>query len=301
MAPVQTTTKPAVASTPRGAGSFSASRPAAEDRLLFERNPIPMWVFDRATLRFLAVNQAAIRHYGFTRREFLSMTIADIRPPESIPGMLEDVAKRTRGLQSPGVWTHRRKNGDCMDIEIVCHDLAFRGADAMLVAAFDITERLRAQRAASEAEAKYRSIFENAVVGIFQCNLEARPLSVNPAMAQMHGYDSPEQLLAEVTNVAAQLFVDPARMMELHAAAADGVVRDAEVEVWRRDRTRRWMKVNVATVRDADGNPNGFEGTTEDITGRKIAEEALLFKTALLEAQSETTLDGILAVDEFAR
>jgi len=283
-----------------GDNSFPVSRPS-QYRLLFERNPIPMWVFDRDTLRFLAVNKAAINQYGFTRREFLAMTIAEIRPAEYVPAMLGDVAKRTQGLQKPGVWTHRRKNGELLEVEIVCHDITFRGSAAILVAAYDITERQRAQRAASEAEEKYRSIFENSVVGIFQCTPDGRPLSVNSALARMHGYDSPEQLLAAVSNVAAQLFVDPARMMALHASAADGIIRGAEVEVYRRDRTRRWMKVSLRNVCDADGNLSGFEGTTEDITDQKRAEEALLFRNALLEAQSETTLDGILAVDESDR
>ncbi|HEX4066104.1 MAG TPA: EAL domain-containing protein [Acidobacteriaceae bacterium] len=299
MAHFQTTKLTAGSQTP-GDNSFPVSQPS-QYRLLFERNPIPMWVFDRDTLRFLAVNKAAIRQYGFTRREFLAMTIADIRPAETIPELLGDVAKRTQGLQKPGVWIHRRKNGDLVDVEIVCHDLTFRGIDAMLVAASDITERQRAQQAALEAEEKYRSIFENAVVGIFQCTPEGRPLNVNDAMAQMHGYDSPQQLLAEVSDVAAQLFVDPPRMMALHAAAHDGIVRNAEVEVYRKDRTRRWMKVSLCNVYDASGNVTSLEGTVEDITERKQAEEALLLRSALLEAQSETTIDGILAVDNADR
>jgi diguanylate cyclase (GGDEF)-like protein/PAS domain S-box-containing protein len=292
-----TTTKFSLTSHTPVADSF----PASHYRLLFDRNPIPMWVFDRATLRFLAVNHAAVRQYGFTRREFLAMTIADIRPPECVPDMLDEVAKRAQGLQQPGHWKHRRKNGELIDVEIACHDLIFRGTEAMLVAASDITERKRAQQAASDAEEKYRAIFENAVVGIFQCTPDGRPLNVNHAMAQMHGYDSPEQLLAEVSNVAAQLFVDPARMMAVHAAASDGIVRAAEVEVYRRDRTRRWMNVSLRNVHDASGNVISLEGTAEDITEQKSAEEALLFRNALLEAQSETTLDGILAVDDANR
>ena len=67
-------------------------------RLLFESNPLPMWVFDRDTLRFIAVNEAAIRQYGFTRQEFLAKTITEIRPEEEVSGLLQDVAKQRRGL-----------------------------------------------------------------------------------------------------------------------------------------------------------------------------------------------------------
>ena len=66
-------------------------------RLLFESNPLPMWVFDPKTLRFMAVNEAAIRLYGYTRQEFLSKSITEIRPEKEVPGLLEDVSKRIRG------------------------------------------------------------------------------------------------------------------------------------------------------------------------------------------------------------
>ena len=99
-----------------------------------------MWVFDRDTLRFLAVNRSAIRQYGFTEEEFLRMTIAEIRPPEYVSELLSDVAKRTRGLQKPGAWKHRKKDGAILHVEVVCHDLDFQGFEAMLVAAYDVTE-----------------------------------------------------------------------------------------------------------------------------------------------------------------
>src|SRR6266568_5908538 len=110
-------------------------------RLLFEANPIPMWVFDRNTLRFLAVNQAAIRQYGFTTREFLAMAITDLRPEEDIPDLLKDNVKCKHGLQESGVWRHRRKNGTIIDVEVVCHSVDFHQTEAALAAAYDVTER----------------------------------------------------------------------------------------------------------------------------------------------------------------
>ena len=193
----------------------------AQYRLIFDSNPIPMWVFDRNTLRFLAVNHAAIRQYGYTEQEFLAATIADIRPTEDIPALLADVKKREGGLQEPGIWRHRKKNGSLFDVEILSHQIVYRGLDAVLVAANDVTVRKQAEAAMLQAEQKYRSIFENAVVGIFQASVQGRPLSVNRALARMHGYDSPEELLEAVSN-AAQLFVDPSRMAELHRAAVNG-------------------------------------------------------------------------------
>src|ERR1051326_9574160 len=80
-------------------------------RSLFENNPLPMWVYDLETLAFLAVNDAAVHHYGYSREEFLSMTIKDIRPSEDVPALLGNVLKVDRGMDEAGVWRHRRKDG----------------------------------------------------------------------------------------------------------------------------------------------------------------------------------------------
>lgn len=275
-------------------------------RLLFDTNPVPMWAFDRKTLRFLAINKAAVRQYGFSREEFLAMTIADIRPEEDVPDLIKDVKERTEGLQKPGVWRHRRKNGAIIDVEIVCHHLDFQGVEAMLVAAYDITERKQAGEALQRAEEKYRAIFEDSVVGIFQATPDGRPVSINRALAQMHGYESPEELTAQVSDVAEQLFVDPSRMIELGQAVAEhGAVRGAEVEVYGKDRRRKWISTNVRGIRDEAGNLVLYEGTVEDITERKAAEariQHLAFYDALTElphrALLQDRLENALAAAE---
>ena len=127
----------------------------SEDRYrsLFENNPLPMWVYDLETLGFLAVNEAAVRHYGYSRDEFLSMTIKDIRPGEDVPKLIENVSGVTSGLDRAGVWRHRKKDGTIIEVEIISHTLNFGERQAEVVLANDITgrirmeeERLRAQK-----------------------------------------------------------------------------------------------------------------------------------------------------------
>ena len=120
-------------------------------RQLFEANPHSMWVYDLETLRFLAVNAAAIAHYGYSREEFLAMTIKDIRPPEDIPALLASVATVTDGLCEPKVWRHRKRDGTIIEVEISAHVLEFDGRRAEVVLANDVTERRRAEtRSAGE-------------------------------------------------------------------------------------------------------------------------------------------------------
>jgi len=121
-------------------------------RLLFENNPNPIWVFDLETLRFLEVNEAAVRHYGYSRDEFLAMTIKDIRPAEDVPLLLERFAKLQPGLETAGLWRHRKKDGATIQVEVLGHSLTFRNRPAEMVLAIDITEKRRAQEALAQAK-----------------------------------------------------------------------------------------------------------------------------------------------------
>jgi hypothetical protein len=110
-------------------------------RTLFESNPQPMWVYDTNTLAFLAVNEAAVQHYGYSPREFLAMTIADIRPKEDVPHLQEYLNRIAAGASGAAAWRHLKKDGSVIDVAIISHGLVFGGHAARLVLATDITER----------------------------------------------------------------------------------------------------------------------------------------------------------------
>jgi PAS domain S-box-containing protein len=114
-------------------------------RTLFESNPNPMWVYDLETLSFLAVNAAAVRHYGYSQDEFLAMTIKDIRPPEDIPVLMDDLSQETDGLEQSIQWRHRKKDGALIDVEVTSHEVLWIGRRARLVLINDITERKRVE------------------------------------------------------------------------------------------------------------------------------------------------------------
>ncbi|MGE0453273.1 MAG: GAF domain-containing protein [Vicinamibacteria bacterium] len=132
----------------------------ARYRELFESNPHPMWVYDLETLAFLAVNDAAVAHYGYARDEFLAMTIAGIRPREDVPRLLDHLARGSEGLDRAGAWRHVRKDGETIEVEVTSHALAFDGRSAELVLAHDVTERQRAEMALRRANRALRTISE---------------------------------------------------------------------------------------------------------------------------------------------
>ena len=113
----------------------------ARYRELFVVNPHPMWVYDLDTLAFLAVNDAAVTHYGYSREEFFAMTIREIRPAEEVPRLLANVSSVSTGVDEAGSWWHCKKDGNIILVEISSHTLVFAGRPAELVVAYDITER----------------------------------------------------------------------------------------------------------------------------------------------------------------
>ncbi len=127
-------------------------------RLLFDNNPQPMWVYDRENLAFLAVNDAAVDHYGYAREEFLGMTIKDIRPPEDVSALLDNVTHTTAALDAPDTWRHRKKDGTIIEVEVTSHTLTFAGRPARFVLAHDVTERQRAAIALAERTRRLEAV-----------------------------------------------------------------------------------------------------------------------------------------------
>ncbi|MEG4104562.1 adenylate/guanylate cyclase domain-containing protein [Microcoleus sp. S13_C5] len=142
--------------------------------------------------------------------------------------------------------------------------------------AMEARERQRAEEALRQAEEKYRSIFENAIVGIFQTTPDGQYLSANPALLRIYGYSSREELVGTLTDISQQLYVDPHRRAEVvRLIEEQGKVSDFESQVYRRDGSIIWISENTYTVRDSYGNLLYYEGTVQDITTRKQAEAAL--------------------------
>jgi|ERR1017187_7746998 PAS domain S-box-containing protein len=112
------------------------------NRLDFDQNATPMWVFDISTLAFIAVNDAAVNHYGYSRNEFLSMTLLDIRPSEEIVPLLRDVLYKGTRNAAKRLRRHKKKDGSLIDVEITHGEVLFKGCIAEIVTAVDVTGRL---------------------------------------------------------------------------------------------------------------------------------------------------------------
>jgi diguanylate cyclase (GGDEF)-like protein/PAS domain S-box-containing protein len=143
----------------------------------------------------------------------------------------------------------------------------------------DITERKQADEALREAERSFRSIFENAIEGIFQSTPSNGYLAVNPALARMYGYESPQQLIATLRDIEHKLYVEPQRRADfMHLMERDGVVTNFESRIYKSNGEIIWISENARAVHNSDGEVVFFEGTVEAITERKLHEEEIQFQ-----------------------
>ena len=162
----------------------------------------------------------------------------------------------------------------------------------------DITERKRAEESLREAERKYRDIFENAGEGIFQSTPNGKFIAANPALARMHGFDSPEEFIQNRNDIPRQIYADSARREEFKQLIDEhGVVRGFEHQVLKKDGSKIWISVNARAVRDKQGKLWYYEGTAQDITERKHAEDQLRESEERYRQLFENAKDAIYVHD----
>jgi adenylate cyclase len=170
-----------------------------------------------------------------------------------------------------------------------------------IIAFTDITERKKAEAALVQAEEKYRGIFENALEGIFQTTVDGLFISANPALAQIYGYDDPEELIESINDIQQQLYVEPQRRQEfLELMKQHGTLSEFESQVYCRDGNMIWISEYTRTVYDANGEVLYYQGFAEDITLRRQVEmERLRFTNDLEKALvAEEKLNEVLSENE---
>ena len=138
---------------------------------LFRRHPVPMWIYDLETLGFLEVNEAAVQVYGYDREAFLGLSLRDIRPPEDVPLLEGSVAQGREPFRRSGVWRHRTRDGQLLQVEIISHALTFDGRAAVLVMARDVTTRHREEQDLKRSLARLAQARQLARLGTWDCDL----------------------------------------------------------------------------------------------------------------------------------
>jgi two-component system cell cycle sensor histidine kinase/response regulator CckA len=267
---------------------------AVPHQLLFESNPNPMWFLDEATGAFLEVNTAAVATYGYTRSEFLAMTIDQLRPAGEVP-WLELIREDREQFRPRALSRHIFKNGPPIDVEISSISTTFEGRAARLVVAVDVSASVESERALRESEARYRELIENAHDPIATVDLEQRFTSVNRAFERALGYSRQELIGMPLGLVVPDDW--HGRLAEaLQVKVTDAVPGTTyEHELLAKDGRRITVEVS-STLIVSNGETVGTQAVCRDVSDRKAAELQLRNNEALFRTAFEDAASGMLLV-----
>lgn len=266
-----------------------------EYRILFESNPCPMYVCAEGTLEFLAVNEAAVNHYGYSREEFLNMTVLDIRPTTdaSLPVDADDNPENN---YEGGVWKHRKKDGSIIDVYVNWQKLDFAARPAYMVMANDITEQKQAEIAMRESEERYRDLFQYANDIIYTIDLAGNFTSLNQTGERLTGYTQAEALKLNLTQVVAPDQLAIVRENLTRKIESNDNSSVYETEIITKAGLHLPLELSSRLIYQA-GQPVGVQGIARDISARKGAEEALKDSEEKFRSIVETTNEWIWAID----
>ncbi|HEY2897886.1 MAG TPA: PAS domain S-box protein, partial [Gemmatimonadaceae bacterium] len=239
-------------------------------RLLFESNPVPLWVFDLETLRFLAVNEAATVQYGYSAEEFLAMTIEQIRPPEDVPRLRETLATITPALLHSRGWRHLRKDGSQIQTESLSHRIEFAGRPAYIVLSMDVTERMAAEAALEQSNTILGAVVDDSPLAIVIAAPDLTISRWNDAAVKQFGWTAEEaigqSLLMLIPDDRREEFTEQRARLE-----AGVVVTNFETQRIRRDGTVRDVNISKCALRSG-GELSGIVSIISDSTDRKRLE-----------------------------
>jgi PAS domain S-box-containing protein len=252
--------------------------------------------------RFISVNKAFVRLFGYESPEQVISTVTDIgRQFYENPADRKRVVSifRDEGIVKNFECRMRRKDGSIFWAYIDGRlSKTPDGTPCLEGFIVDITERKQAEEALKKSEEKYRSIIDNAAEGIYQSSPQGQFITANPAYARMLGYNSVGELMKTVTDIASQLYVDPGKHAELiHLITEHGSVSDFQLQLNRKDGNVIWASMNTRAVKDEGGNLLCLEGMVMDITMHKQAEDALCNSEKRYRRLFEAANDGIMIID----
>jgi two-component system cell cycle sensor histidine kinase/response regulator CckA len=266
-------------------------------RLLFSSNPHAMVVLDQGH-RVQLCNPAFESLFQYQESEIRGAELDSLLAPTDLARDAQAFTERAAaGEVVRASAQRRRRDGSLVEVQITCVPLV---ENREIVGSFaiyeDITERREAQRAQLQAEEKLSQLFENAVEGIFRASVEGQLLSVNPALARMCGYSSPEEMILSIQDMSKDLYAEPQARVEFKRRMLErGSVEGFEYQLRRKDGARIWVSENARVVRVSNGEVVAYEGTMEDITERKRSELERQVTFEMIHAVNVTdNLDDLL-------
>ena len=229
---------------------------------------------------FIDCNKKTLEIFGCRKEDIIGHAPYEFSPEKQPNGKdskeeaLKKINAALKGKPQRFYWKHIRMDGTPFDADVSLNRIEIKGTYFVQAIVRDITQQKKAESKLRIAEENYRNIFENAVMGIYKSTLEGKHMLVNPALASIYGYESPEDLIHNMNDIATQLYVDPNRRKEfLKQLEEKGEVSNFESQIYRKDGSIIWISENARVIKDEEGKMQYIVGTVEDITALKASEE----------------------------
>lgn len=264
-------------------------------RLLFYNNPLPNWIYDTQTFNIVDVNETAIAHYGYSKDEFLSMNLKDLRTEEDFLKLQESIDEgiKSNGVSQSGIFTHRKKNGELIKVEVSGHNISYQGKKSRIVVCNDVTDRENALRVLKDKESKLRNAQQIAKLGYWERDIATGTLFWSAEVYKIWG-------IKKTIKPSFDLFISTihpedidAFMAEQYAVVLGKKEMDIEHRILLKDGTIKWVHEKAKVQKSPDGQNVMLDGTVQDITERKKIEEKLKESIQRYENATKATDDAI--------
>lgn len=246
-------------------------------RFMFDNNPQPNWIFDVNTLLFLEVNESAIRHYGYSKQEFLTMTIKDIHPTDDISNLLKDIKELHNSYNKAGEWKHLKKNGELIYVDIVSHSIIFNGGNSRHVLAHDITDRKLAEIELLKTKTELEQLHNNLNEAVFSVDLiQNKIIYASIAHQTVFGH-SPDEFLKN-PQLWYEIIVseDRYKIDAGYSVLLSGKKLINECRINHPNGEIHWIETKLTPTLDMNGQVIRIDGVAYDITQRKQIETKLI-------------------------
>ena len=267
---------------------------------LFNHSPLPMWIFDTDTLRFLMVNEAACQIYGFSREEYRSMTLKDIRPSEDISHMERLVALSLTEAEFsfPDIARHRKKNGEIIQVKIKNTLVTFEGKKVKLASAIDVTAEVNAQNKLIETNSRLQLASEIANLGYWTNDLVNAQIRWSEEIYKIFEVD-PETFELSLGNIKKHFHPDGHANFDagFHTNFEDHRIKESEQQIITGSGKTKWILERQHLIKDENGRPIRLEGIALDITDRKLHEKEVWESNERFKMLAKATVESIIDWD----
>lgn len=265
-------------------------------KFLFEYSATPKWIFDLENGQILDVNETAVKHYGYSREEFLNMITNDLKAPEELPRMAEihKNLKDMEGLIRFGIFTQVKKDGTKIKAEVSGHKCFLKNKHCMVIDSFDVTERENILQQLKDSREKLRTAQEIAGLGYWKRDLEKGEVYWSDELYKIVGRDK-EKFIPTLENMVGILHPDDRENYNsIRKKTFEGKINNEfEYRIITPDGTIKWIRQVGKIIRDDNGNAIIFEGTAQDITSKKLLELSLEESNMRNQMVSKATSDVI--------